>query len=74
MAAHKPSDTEAKINVLPEQIEQLLKDSEEERGKFLTVLKQVREHMAQIEQQAAQIQSLNSTVTSQKRQLEGMTG
>jgi hypothetical protein len=74
MAADKPSDTEAKINVLPEQIEQLLKDSEEERGKFLTVLKQVREHMAQIEQQAAQIQSLNSTVTSQKRQLEGMTG
>jgi hypothetical protein len=38
MAADKPSDTEAKINVLPEQIEQLLKDSEEERGKFLTVL------------------------------------
>jgi hypothetical protein len=38
MAADKPCDTEAKINVLPEQIEQLLKDSEEERGKFLTVL------------------------------------
>lgn len=73
MAADEPSDTGAKINVLTEQIEQLLKDREEERGQFLTVLKQVREHMAQIGQQAAQIQSLNSTVASQTRQLEGMT-
>lgn len=67
------SSTDTRISILTEQMKQLLKDREEERHNFLTVLKQVADNKTRIDQQAAQIQNLNSTVTFHKRQIEGTT-